>query len=82
MSEFSVKFTGDQLGALKRLHAARDKDGETLESLASKVVERGLYDIDYRRKRNMRKWAADKAIKQKMADAGVTSIEELLKKLS
>jgi hypothetical protein len=77
-----IKLTNDQLGQLKRLHAMRDIDGEEVEQLLSKVIERGLYDINYRMERNKKKWAIEKANKELMKKHGVKTITELITKLS
>jgi hypothetical protein len=46
----TVTFTKEQYAKLQSLMSTREN--QTVEELANRVVERGLYDLAYRTKRN------------------------------
>jgi len=47
-------FTKEQQQKLQQLLATREN--QTIEELMERVVERGLYDLTYRTKRNREQW--------------------------
>ena len=47
-------FTKEQVHQLQQLLATREN--QTIEELMERVVERGLYDLTYRTKRNREQW--------------------------
>jgi hypothetical protein len=50
----TVTFNNDQMRKLQQLAATREN--QTVEQIANTVVERGLYDLCYRSKRNREQW--------------------------
>lgn len=58
--EQEVKF----MELLKFMQAHPDTKITTPEQLAERVIERGLYDVNYRTRRNIREYASYKAYKQ------------------
>jgi len=61
-NEYKIILSAEQQSKLKELKATRtDKtDGELL----NQIIDRGLYDLTYRTKRNKQNWAEFKAWKQ------------------
>jgi hypothetical protein len=55
-------FTTEQLQKLQQLGATRE--GKTITELMAQVVDRGLYDLAYRTKRNKEQWSQFKEWKK------------------
>lgn len=62
----TITLTDEQMVKLNQI--ATTREGKTLPELAMQVVDRGLYDIAYRSKRNKQQWAQFKEWKQSQAD--------------
>lgn len=60
--KFEIELTKEQLAAFNKAKQTR-KDTDDRELLA-RVIDRGLYDINYRTARNKQQWAEFKAFKQ------------------
>lgn len=60
--KFTVEFTEEQYKKLQQLLATRGN--QTITEVANTVVERGLYDLSYRTKRNREQYAQYKEWKQ------------------
>lgn len=58
----TIELSKEQQVAFNNLKATRE--GRTDEQLLSQVMDRGLYDLNYRTKRNRQQWAEFKAFKQ------------------
>lgn len=59
-------FTKEQLAKMQQLLATRE--GQTMEQLAARIVDRGIYDLTYRTKRNREQWQQLKAFKQSLRE--------------
>ena len=64
----TVTFTKEQYAKLQQLHTTRDN--QTVEELAQRVIERGLYDLSYRTKRNRVQYAILKEYRATMKQQG------------
>jgi len=51
----TATFTAEQVNQLRQLLATREN--QTMEEVVNRVIERGLYDLCYRTKRNKQQWA-------------------------
>lgn len=66
MKNVTITLSDEQMAKLNSI--ATTREGKTLPELAMQVVDRGLYDIAYRSKRNKQQWAQYKEWKQSQAD--------------
>ena len=55
MKTITVTFNEEQVAKLMSLRSTREN--QTIEQIATTVVERGLYDLAYRTERNRKVWA-------------------------
>ena len=54
MNTITITLSNEQFDKLRKLAATREN--QTLEQIADTVVDRGLYDLAYRTKRNREQW--------------------------
>jgi len=64
MNTITITLTEEQVNKLRKL--ATTRENQTLEQIASTVVERGLYDLAYRTKRNKEQWSQFKEFKKSL----------------
>jgi len=64
MSTITITFTDEQFESLKKLSTTREN--QTLQQIANTVVERGLYDLNYRTKRNKEQYQQFKMFRASM----------------
>jgi hypothetical protein len=60
----NIELSKEQLSKMKELKATRQD--KTDAELLSQIIDRGLYDLTYRTKRNKQQWQEFKAYKQSL----------------
>jgi len=60
----NIELSKEQLSKMKELKATRPD--KTDAELLSQIIDRGLYDLTYRTKRNKQQWQEFKAYKQSL----------------
>ena len=60
----NIELSKEQLNKMKELKATRQD--KTDAELLSQIIDRGLYDLTYRTKRNKQQWQEFKAYKQSL----------------
>jgi hypothetical protein len=60
----NIELSKEQLSKMKELKATRQD--KTDAELLSQIIDRGLYDLTYRTKRNKQQWLEIKAWKQSL----------------
>ena len=62
----NIKLSKEQLSKMKELKATRPD--KTDAELLTQIIDRGLYDLTYRTKRNKQQWQEFKAYKQSLKE--------------
>lgn len=62
----NIELSKEQLSKMKELKATRPD--KTDAELLSQIIDRGLYDLTYRTKRNKEQWQQFKAYKQSLKE--------------
>jgi hypothetical protein len=60
----NIELSKEQMSKMKELKATRPD--KTDAELLSQIIDRGLYDLTYRTKRNKQQWQEFKAYKQSL----------------
>jgi hypothetical protein len=60
----TITLNDEQMSKLRAL--AHTRENQTLDEIANTVIERGLYDLAYRTKRNREQWAQFKEFKKSL----------------
>ena len=60
----NIELSKEQLSKIKELKATRQD--KTDAELLTQIIDRGLYDLTYRTKRNKQQWQEFKAYKQSL----------------
>jgi len=62
----NIELSKEQLSKMKELKATRPD--KTDAELLTQIIDRGLYDLTYRTKRNKQQWQEFKAYKQSLKE--------------